>query len=64
MPLIEIHLLKGRTPEQKKRLLESVTRAVHESIEAPLPAIRVWIREFSAEEYMVAGELATERRNQ
>ena len=34
MPLIEIHLLKGRTPEQKKKLLASVTEAVVESIDA------------------------------
>jgi len=61
MPLIEIHLLKGRTDEQKKELLASVTRAVHESIGAPLPSIRVWIQEFSDREYMVAGELAAER---
>lgn len=62
MPLIEIHLLEGRTPDQKKKLLDSVTRAVQESLDAPLPSIRVWIQEFSPEEYMVAGELAAERK--
>ncbi len=62
MPLIEIHLLEGRTPDQKKKLLDSVTRAVRESLDAPLPSIRVWIQEFSPEEYMVAGELASERK--
>ncbi len=62
MPLIEIHLLKGRTAEQKKKLLGSVTEAVHDSLGAPLPSIRVWIQEFSAEEYMVAGELAADHK--
>jgi 4-oxalocrotonate tautomerase len=62
MPLIEIHLLEGRTAEDKKKLLTAVTNAVHESIGAPLPSIRVWLREFSDREYMVAGELMAERR--
>ncbi len=62
MPLIEIHLLEGRTDEQKKNLLAAVTRAVHESIGAPLPSIRVWIQEMPPREYMIAGELASERK--
>lgn len=62
MPLIEIHLLEGRTPEQKKKLLASVTEAVHESLGSPLASIRVWINEFSGEEYMAAGELAADHK--
>lgn len=61
MPLIEIRLLQGRTKEQKKALLEAVTRAVQESVNAPLEAIRVWIQEFPPDEYMVAGTLASEK---
>lgn len=55
MPLIEIHLLDGRTDEQKKALLAAVTQAVHSSIGAPIESIRVWIQEFSPREYMAAG---------
>jgi 4-oxalocrotonate tautomerase len=55
MPLIEIHMLEGRTDDQKKALLTSVTRAVQESIGAPIESIRVWIQEFTPPEYMVAG---------
>ncbi len=62
MPLIEVRLLKGRNNEQKKKLLEGITRAVQEAIGAPLSTIRVWIVEFSAENYMVGGELFTERK--
>jgi len=61
MPLIEIHLLEGRTAQQKKKLLASVTQAAHESLGASLQSIRVWIHEFTAEEYMAAGELAADR---
>ena len=62
MPLIEVHMLEGRTEEQKKAVLEAITKAVHESLGAPLPSIRVWIQEMVKKEYMVAGELASERK--
>ena len=62
MPLIEIHLLEGRTDEQKKALLTAVTDAVHTSIGAPMESIRVWVQEFSPKEYMMAGVLAADRK--
>jgi len=55
MPLIEVHMLTGRTDEQKKALLAAITKAVNESIGAPLETIRVWIEEFARQEYMAAG---------
>lgn len=62
MPLIEVHLIEGRNDEQKRALLEAITQAVHSSIGAPLPTIRVWIQEMSPKNYMIAGELAAERK--
>ena len=61
MPLVEIHLLEGRTDDQKKALLTAVTMAVHDSIGAPLESIRVWVQEFSPRDYMIAGVLAADR---
>jgi 4-oxalocrotonate tautomerase len=55
MPLIEIHLLEGRTEEQKKALLTAISKAVHESIGAPVESIRIWIEEFTPKDYMAAG---------
>jgi 4-oxalocrotonate tautomerase len=62
MPLIEIHMAAGRTPEQKQELLSAVTAAVHDSIGAPIESIRVWVHEFGPHEYMAAGELMADRR--
>jgi 4-oxalocrotonate tautomerase len=62
MPLVEIHLLEGRTDDQKKALMTAVTAAVHDSIGAPLENIRVWVREFSPNEYMAAGVLAADKK--
>ena len=49
MPLIE-------------ELLTAITRAVQESIGAPLSTIRVWIQEFSPKAYMSGGELAAHKK--
>ena len=62
MPLVEIHLLEGRTDEQKKALLTAVTEAIHGAIGAPLETIRVWVQEFSPKEYMAAGVLAADKK--
>jgi len=62
MPLVEIHLLTGRTDEQKKALLAAVTAAVHESIGAPLETIRVWVQEFPPTAYMASGVLAADKK--
>lgn len=55
MPLIEVHLLEGRTDEQKKALLAALTKAVQESLGASLETIRIWIEEFTPKDYMAAG---------
>jgi 4-oxalocrotonate tautomerase len=62
MPLIEIHMLEGRTDAQKKALLDGVTDAVRDSLGVPLTSIRVWIQEFSPKDFMVAGELYSDRK--
>jgi 4-oxalocrotonate tautomerase len=62
MPLVHVHMAEGRTPQQKRELLSRITRAVQESIGAPVDSIRVWITEFRPDEYMVGGELLADRR--
>lgn len=62
MPFVEIHMLEGRTDEQKKALLDGVTEAVRSSLGIPLTSVRVWIQEFSPKDFMVAGELYADRK--
>ncbi len=61
MPLIEIHLLEGRSDAQKKALLTAVTRAVQDSLGSPLETIRVWVQEMSPKAFMSAGILAEDK---
>jgi 4-oxalocrotonate tautomerase len=55
MPLVQITIVEGRSPEQKKVLAEKVTDAVQESIGAPRQAIRVAIYELPAAHWFIAG---------
>ncbi len=61
MPLIQIHMLEGRTKQQKRTLLESVTRAVQDSLDVPLSSIRVWIQDIPPDEFMAAGKLKSKK---
>jgi 4-oxalocrotonate tautomerase len=62
MPLVQISLARGRTEEQKRAMLHAVTQAIHESIGAPVPSIRVWIHEFEATDFIAGGEILADRR--
>jgi 4-oxalocrotonate tautomerase family enzyme len=39
MPIIQCDIRQGRTPEQKRALAETITRVVHETIDAPIEYI-------------------------
>ena len=45
MPLIEVTLVEGRTPEQLRSMISAVTTAVSETVNSPVENIRVVIRE-------------------
>ncbi|HJV24550.1 MAG TPA: 2-hydroxymuconate tautomerase family protein [Aromatoleum sp.] len=61
MPIIEMHLAEGRTPEQKRRVANAVTDAVIQALGVKREAVRVLITEHGNEEFYVAGETLAER---
>jgi 4-oxalocrotonate tautomerase len=62
MPFVQISMGTGRTPEQKRALLERIVDAVHETTGASLDTIRVWIVELDPDHVMLGDETLTERR--
>lgn len=56
MPFVEVTLIEGRTPEQKRALMKRITDAVEETIAAPRQSIRVCLREVPPEHWAVGGE--------
>ena len=41
MPFVNVNMIKGRTLEQKRNLVESVTKAVSTAID--VPEERIWV---------------------
>ncbi len=63
MPLIEVTLVQGRSPEQLRALIGALTRAAHTSIDAPVEAIRVVVREVPATHW-AAGDVTIAERTE
>ncbi|PWR19538.1 4-oxalocrotonate tautomerase [Zavarzinia aquatilis] len=55
MPIIEMHLLEGRTSEQKQRAATAITEAVIGALGVRPEAVRILITEHHADEFYVAG---------
>jgi 4-oxalocrotonate tautomerase len=62
MPLVNVHMAAGRTPEQKKALMDALTNAMVEHIGAPRESVRVWISEFENTDFMAGGELLRDKQ--
>lgn len=55
MPLIQVSLLEGRSPEAKRRLLAELTDAAERALGAPRASVRVILTEVPAAHWAVAG---------
>jgi 4-oxalocrotonate tautomerase len=60
MPIAQIQILEGRSPDQKRAAIEKVTQALHEALGAPTESIRVVIQEVPKENWGIGGRTAKE----
>lgn len=60
MPIIDLKLLEGRTLDEKRRLVASVTEAVVESLGVKPESVRITLHEMPKDNYSVAGILASD----
>jgi 4-oxalocrotonate tautomerase len=60
MPFAQIYMIEGRTAEQKKAVIEKVTQALVDAVEAPKENVRVWIHDVPKENWGIAGVSAKE----
>lgn len=56
MPIATINIVEGRTDEQKEKLIEKVTQAIHEAIDAPVANVRVILNEMPKQHFGIAGQ--------
>lgn len=61
MPIIEMHLLEGRTVEQKRRAAAAITDAVVGSLGVRPDQVRILITEHGLEDFSVGGKTAAQR---
>ncbi len=58
MPIIQIHIMEGRSDEQKERLIDEVTQAVSRSLDAPEANVRILIDEMPKQNFGIGGQSA------
>jgi 4-oxalocrotonate tautomerase len=61
MPFAQIHLLEGRTEEQKRAVIEKVTQALVEAVGAPIETVRVLITDVPKTNWGIGGVSAKDR---
>lgn len=55
MPIVTIHLLKGRDKEKRKELIKNVTDAITKTLGVAEESVRVILNEMENENFGVAG---------
>ncbi|MDX9887276.1 4-oxalocrotonate tautomerase [Thauera sp.] len=55
MPLAQIQILEGRTEEQKRAVIEKVTQALVEALDAPQQTVRVIVTEVPKANWGIGG---------
>ncbi|WP_424191862.1 tautomerase family protein [Ampullimonas aquatilis] len=55
MPIIEMHLLEGRTVEQRRAAVAAITEAVTRSLGVKAESVRILITQHDKDEFSVAG---------
>jgi 4-oxalocrotonate tautomerase len=61
MPIALIKILEGRSPEKKRRLIESVSQAMAESLEMPIDGVRVLVEEVPPDCWGRGGKTVADR---
>lgn len=62
MPLVNVTMARGRTPDDKQRMLHAIADAIHESIGAPRDSIRVWVNEVENTDFLAGTEILADKQ--
>jgi len=55
MPIVQISMIQGRTPEKKEQLIKKVTDAIVEVLQIPAEKVRIILNEVPKENIGVGG---------
>ena len=62
MPIVQIHLIEGRSVEQKRALVDKVTKAVCETVDVTPDHVRIILSDMARHDYAVAGVLKEDEK--
>jgi 4-oxalocrotonate tautomerase len=62
MPLVNVTMARGRSPEQKGAMLQAIADAIHDSIGAPRDSIRVWVTEVESTDFLAGTEILADKQ--
>jgi 4-oxalocrotonate tautomerase len=63
MPIVQIQIMEGRTPEKVKSLIARVTDVISEELDAPKERIRVLVTEVPKTHWGIGGVAASDIPN-
>ncbi|GLR64557.1 2-hydroxymuconate tautomerase [Marinospirillum insulare] len=58
MPIAQIYIMEGRSDEKKEQLIEKITDAMVEALDAPRDVVRVMITEMPKQHFGIGGSSA------
>nr|WP_312576760.1 4-oxalocrotonate tautomerase [Sedimentibacter sp.] len=57
MPIIQVEMLKGRSVEQKRAMVEKITQVMVDTVDCKKEAVRIIIRDMEHENFAISGVL-------
>jgi 4-oxalocrotonate tautomerase len=61
MPIIQIHMLPGRTDDEKRAVLNAIHEAVTSTLGVPDSAVRAWITDMDPNAFIRGGEIVADQ---
>jgi 4-oxalocrotonate tautomerase len=62
VPLVQVHIVEGRSESVKQQLIAEVTDAVHRTLGSPVESIRILLYELPRQHWAVAGNPVSNRK--
>ena len=62
MPIIHVNMFEGRTLEQKRKLVSSMTEAVVKSLDIKPEAVRIVLHDLPKQNFGAGGVLASDKK--
>lgn len=63
MPVVHIHLLKGRDKAKKRKIAEAVSQALSDTADTPLENVKIIFSDMDHDDYAIGGQLMSDIKN-